>query len=464
MLGLLSMKNCTGSSTSLLVASLGRHLQETILFDFFRIFDHAETSAIDATGGPEKPLHLEFPVFQDESICTMVNENPSDEGSERLGWTCVPSPRQRDAPISPVQHAAQVWTKMQKSASLCRRGWSAMDPTNKGAENSDQQLEYVSKKERAADLKRPPQWCSINEPIEISVGVRNPFCVPLVLKNLRLVAEIEEGAPVAAEEKASCSSSDGVKDRVQIIPVELLVLESHSTQTLRVRVVPLRTGTLRITGLRWELENTEETGQTGVSTRLVHCLHLFQLRGTPLNDSRKNRALGVRKADTRLLVTVVGRRPWIGATLETPICVPHQQTVTAQEVTSTNRTLIFAGQLLRVKVKLKNFGDGPAKYISLVCSKPELVVPQGVPAKGATLDTSLFILSELMPLNAGEEKGTTLLIRAPANAGVHDVNMMLEYCSEPSISTDLGELFFWVLSVDASNCNEQLCPCCSAEL
>ena len=55
--------------------------------------------------------------------------------------------------------------------------------TNEAAEHDYQQLQYVSRKERMADLRRPPQWCSVNEPVEISIDIRNPFRVPLVLKN-----------------------------------------------------------------------------------------------------------------------------------------------------------------------------------------------------------------------------------------------------------------------------------------
>lgn len=451
------MSNNSGIGTSLLVASLGTRFQEAILSDFFGIFDHRLASESDSSaassasenqaGGPDKPLNLEFPVFQDESICTMVNENPADAGIERMGWTRVPAPQRQGAHSPAISPAAHMWSKMQKSASLCRRGWSAMDPSNKAAENSDQQLEYVSKKERAADLKQPPQWCSINEPVEISIGVQNPFRVPLVLKNLRLVAEIEEGASSVSEEKAGGSNSgNNGSDPVLIAPIDRLALEPLTAQTLRLRVVPLHTGTLRITGLRWELENTEGAVAPGAAMQLVHCVHIFQLRGKPLNDTRKNRAMGVRMADTRLMVTVVGRRPWIGATLEAPICGPPQQAAIAHGATRAQRRLILAGQLLQVQIKMKNFGDGAANYVSLVCGKPDLVVPQGIPAVGATSDTSLFLLSDSMPLDAGEEKDITLLIRAPSSPGTHDVNMMLEYCSEPSIPTDIGECLLSVVA------------------
>ena len=201
-LGLLSMRNSNASQPSLLVSSLGKRFQESILSDFFRIFERhtdLDRSQIEQhSGGPNKPLNLDFPQFLDESIRTMVNENPSATRSQRIGWSSVPLQPEQGSPE--MLRTTPVWSKMQKSASLCRRGWSAMDPTNEAAEHDYQQLQYVSRKERMADLRRPPQWCSVNEPVEISIDIRNPFRVPLVLKNLRLVAKIEEDASGVPEE------------------------------------------------------------------------------------------------------------------------------------------------------------------------------------------------------------------------------------------------------------------------
>ena len=52
----------------------------------------------------------------------------------------------------------------------------------------------------------------------------------------------------------------------------------------------------------------------------IPCLHTFDLLGTKVHDTRDQRATGARRRDTRLDVTVVGPRPWIGLRLKDDTC------------------------------------------------------------------------------------------------------------------------------------------------
>lgn len=441
MLDLLSMKRANSQGSNLLVCGLSKATQSSILADMFLFFntttittnnnDGSANAGASGAGGIDNPLDLSFPGFNDEFICTMVNENPSSKsGEEALGWSHVPTPKNRDAIDHQHTHS---WSKMQRAASRCRRGWTSMSPSMGNVDNSQEQLDYVSKKERAADLKRPPQWCSINEPIEVSLHISNPFALPLVLKNVKLIAEIESESKGVSEEKSSSSS------QVKAILVDSLTLEENSRQRLHLRIVPLSVGILHVKGVRWELADTHSDNK-GTTPKTIHCVHKFQLRGTPMNDSRKNRAIGARLADTRLMISVVGPRPWIGASVE--YSAGAQIAVDGK---GSRRYVALPGQLLEVKLKLKNFGGDTAKYISLVCSRPGLVAPQNASIVGATSDTSLFILTDTAPLEAGEEKEISLLVRAPAIQGLENVYLMIEYSSEASIPTDIGKYNYTML-------------------
>ena len=91
--------------------------------------------------------------------------------------------------------------------------------------------------------------------------------------------------------------------RVEIV-ASALTLAPMSTATLRLVLVPRALGELQITGLQWRL-----AGQ-------VWGRKDFDLRGTPLTDSREHRGQGARIADRRLFAHVVAPRPWLGITLD----------------------------------------------------------------------------------------------------------------------------------------------------
>ncbi len=417
-----------GQPGALMLSLLGEKTQRIVLQDLFRVLLHSGESV-----AVESSYDLKFPRFDDESIRTMVNENPAETSATATGWSCVPTPSRR---FPSEMRRSEAWTRLRVAAAECRQGWSMMN------RSGPREPEYVSKKQRAADLQRPPQWCSMNEPVEISVLVRNPLRVSLTLMNVVLTAEmvVDEDAD-SKEQKEAASAGESLR----VVPLARVVLAPETTHTLRLRVIPLQQGELRVNGLRWELccPAFSSTSGKSVSPSRIPCEHKFELPGKLLQDSRQNRARGARQPDTRLMVTVVGRRPWLGATLSAPSGDGEGGGEKASNTESSSSGPQFArvmsGRLLNVALGLRNYGDGPAKYVSVSCGRPNLMVCKGVPVKAASDHGSLFELPELgASLTPAGHAKVPLLFRAPLSPGKHEVKVMIEYSSEPTVPTDIG--------------------------
>ena len=218
-------------------------------------------------------------------------------------------------------------------------------------------------KEKQKDRASPPQWCSVKEPVEIDFVLHNPLDVEMHLKHILLSAHIDRdgggGEGRGGEKRSRGSSVDQAS--VELPTISQLTLPPKSNTTLRMRVVPLREGVLTIEGIQWRLCPTSETPETPETSETVEnnrntilCLHDFDLLGEKLHDTRDHRAMGARAKDTRLQVTVVGPRPWVGLKLAT------QAEEEGGREEGNIVANVVAGQLIQLSLTLTNLGDAPA--------------------------------------------------------------------------------------------------------
>lgn len=149
--------------------------------------------------------------------------------------------------------------------------------------------------------------------------------------------------------------------------------------------------------------------------------------GRKLHDTRDHRATGARAKDTRLQVTVVGPRPWIGLKL-----------ATSNQNDNDSIENVVAGQLISLSLTLTNLGDASAKYITLSSSSD--VVPRNVNITAANGNASLFRLP-VTPLNPNESRTVELILRAPISIGKQDIYVMIEYSTEDDIPNDISKFF-----------------------
>ena len=145
--------------------------------------------------------------------------------------------------------------------------------------------------------------------------------------------------------------------------------------------------------------------------------------------------IGARTKDTRLEVTVVGPRPWIGLTLKS-----EESTHAAAAA-----AVVVVGQLMPLLLTLTNMGDAPAKYITL--SSNASVVPTNVSILSSSVTkegklTTVFRLP-VTPLGPNETREVELTLRVPDNGvGPQDVFVMIEYSDQEDIPQDIGTCVF----------------------
>ena len=450
-------------SSRVLMSELDERLQRIVMFDLFRIVgtnshsnstnDEQSPSELNSASSTATPPRKQIttmciPTVMDATLRTMVNENPSETSTLGTGWSCVPSPA--STMVGLAAKRARSWEKLSASAAWCRRGWDIMREPRQHRDN----LEYVSTKQQAKDVTLPPQWCSINEPVEIDFVLKNPLSVKLCLRDITLVASVlnEEGGESEEGEKRSSSNTD-----LQCDTLESLELGPNCDTVLRMRLVPLRVGILRVEGIQWCLGPTSEDRE-GYSVPVgdIPCLHMFELLGPRVHDTRDQRAMGARRRDTRLDVQVVGPRPWIGLHMTDDT---HNGSGEGENNNNRGRSnsgsysgppppprprVVSSGSLLPLTLTLMNYGDASAKYVTL--SSNCVVVPEGCTIASADGNASLFRLP-ITPLGPEETRVVRLTLRVPATTGIQDIYVMIEYSEEEDIPKDIGALFIVVVAV-----------------
>ena len=262
---------------NVLISQLDERLQRIILFDLFRIVGSSmmredknsratenDEEKSSATSGIKRINNMSIPTVSDPTLRTMVNENPSETSILGTGWSCIPSPEARGGKRSIDIHSsdpnndsttsakrAKEWKKLISSAGWCRRGWEIMNPCTKNPDN----LDYTSHKQKQQDATLPPQWCSVNEPVEIDFILKNPLDVVLCIKNITLIAIIEKKKNNDQETETPTVPTT---PSLQADMLDSLLLQPNSDTVLRMRVVPLIQGILKIQGISWNLGPSEE--------------------------------------------------------------------------------------------------------------------------------------------------------------------------------------------------------------
>jgi hypothetical protein len=415
--------------SQLLMSTLDPRAQGIIMRDLFRV-----VGAQRALNGDEEKCikSMCIPTVIDSTLHTRINENPSESSSNdnelihsNSGWSCIPIPTMSGRHPTAVRRVNE-WEKLISASAWCRRGWNIMKSPTQHRDN----LEYISTRERQIDESLPPQWCSVNEPVEIDFVLNNPLDVEIYLNDIVLTATIKR--------EDDSENNDG--NNLDLSTVSKLTLKPKSNTTLRMRVIPLSEGTLSIEGIQWRLcptaggpqaTATAAMAKYGISeesrNNTILCLHEFDLLGRKLHDTRDHRATGARAKDTRLQVTVVGPRPWIGLKL-----------ATSNQNDNDSIENVVAGQLISLSLTLTNLGDASAKYITLSSSSD--VVPRNVNITAANGNASLFRLP-VTPLNPNESRTVELILRAPISIGKQDIYVMIEYSTEDDIPNDISKFF-----------------------
>ncbi|CAM9772442.1 unnamed protein product [Chrysoparadoxa australica] len=238
--------------------------------------------------------------------------------------------------------------------------------------------------------KPKPKWRATEEPLSLQVVLENPLKVPLSLGHLRLTAEIRpfeapermnldderlaaiptgKLAVMSQEEfdhrlgsaglaglgssKPSASASDLMHALVPgasiVVDQRDITLNPGEKRVVRLRLCPLVTGVVRVTGMTWRLFQDEfESDGSG-------CLlasHKLDIQGPLLQDTLAHRCTRARAPCPVLHAAVVGAMPLLDAAVEG---VPDT---------------LLQGEVVKATLSLKNLGRAAAGHIYLKASLP----------------------------------------------------------------------------------------------
>jgi len=270
---------------------------------------------------------------------------------------------------------------------------------------------------KASTCKNPK---ARGESVAVKIVLSNPLDVPVSLTDVQLVAAMEASdsepgttldAPTfdatIAKLLASTESSP-LRDFGELVVDSLPVtLGPRETSTVLLRVCPLLTGRLKVSGLKWRLNGE------------VWATHEIDLPGPLLQDSLDHRATNARGPNTTLTFDVVDDLPWLALEL--------------QGLPDT----ILQGEVVQAVLKVRNVGRAPAHGLFVKSDAPWCYVgnapsfnpsdPAASPAP-ALMGASGTALEVLDLLPVGEEVMLPLWLRG-VGGGKQALHLLLQYGS-----------------------------------
>jgi len=203
--------------------------------------------------------------------------------------------------------------------------------------------------------------CCTNEAVGVDIEFSNPLDITLLVDDVRLICELEpSGAAASSSSDRLASQAEGTAAEHFVVKRQQLTLRSKEQSILRLRVKPLVPGLLRVLGVDWCLNGS------------VLGRRLFPQRSGPRW-----------KGDTshhRLMFSVIPPMPRLAAMLHG---LP---------------TAVYAGEILRCFLELRNQSDVPLQGVRVAVSHPSEVL---CASKEAAAGSDSVSLPDALRLEAG---------------------------------------------------------------
>ena len=354
------------------------------LFVFKQLLDNGE--AVDSTAG-ETQLHLPF-IRQDETKVmlgyptTRAYASPpgdaSGEEDELLSAAVLFGNASAIdfSELSTDKREIDEWSRLEEVSVRAANG-GKLPPYM--AIGFKPQIRFMSKK----SLNNVKPLTVVDEPIAFEIQTMNPLKVPLVLCDLVLKWKFE---PLDGEEDAS---DDGA------LPVEAetlpeFILSPDATQSIVLKLIPRRRGSLNVVGISYSLGSTSQSqiaaavaaaggvslaapgspnsaSKRGYASIAIKGTQPLTCRGPRLNNTKAEKTSVIHGVDKRLTLDVIQKQPCLSIKFHSPSASRQQQQSPFPET-------LFAGQVQKVVVELKNKGSVAARSVSAVCNHPDVVV------------------------------------------------------------------------------------------
>ncbi|XP_063357938.1 trafficking protein particle complex subunit 8-like [Cydia amplana] len=183
------------------------------------------------------------------------------------------------------------------------------------------------------------------EPIQISITLRNPLKIVIILKDVELlwqfVSESDDSKQVVNNEPMVASGSSLESSAIRGQKIKSVVLEGESSKMLTFSLTPLRMGRLCVQGVAYKLINAGEGGNENATGSVI--------------AGKLNLLSGINASDKRLQITVIPPAP----------CLQMTFTESSADVIS--------GELRIVDVEIRNVGPVDAGPVHFAVSHPDCV-------------------------------------------------------------------------------------------
>ncbi|XP_053609244.1 trafficking protein particle complex subunit 8 isoform X2 [Plodia interpunctella] len=184
------------------------------------------------------------------------------------------------------------------------------------------------------------------EPIQISITLRNPLKITLLLKDVELLWEFEPSAQESQNPEGilnnepAVAAGNAVESNVIYGPkIKSVVLEGECTKVLTFSVTPLKVGQICVHALAYKLINGGETGIPNGNNVTI--------------SGKVNLISGENSLDKRLFIKVMPEAPCLQMTF------------------SDTSTEVISGEMLTVDVEFRNVGPVELRDLHVAVSHPE---------------------------------------------------------------------------------------------
>ncbi|CAN9500793.1 unnamed protein product [Ophioblennius macclurei] len=252
------------------------------------------------------------------------------------------------------------------------------------------------------DNQRPPQ-AVVNEPVVVELPFQNPLKVPLVLYNLSLLWTFEE-------DNATTEKGDEV---VTPQTIQEFLLSPEEIKTARLRLLPHRTGKMKIVGIAYELAAAPgaDTAQTEPSTAFrtlaVRGRQDLHIRGPRLNLTKEDKMSVRHGPDHRLEPVITCPMPLMEVFfLDFP-------------------TALLCGEVRKTMVEFGNVGAVALRGLRVASTHPDFFT-FGSGTNRASTDEEVVPIDGAV-LRPGESVQLPLWLRGPDQEGVHEIHFLFYY-------------------------------------
>jgi len=266
------------------------------------------------------------------------------------------------------------------------------------------------------------------EAVTVGVVLVNPLDIPVTMAELQLVASLDRGeaADAAPAKAVDLNAFDAHLVQLRdpqapvlglslVVDTQTVTLGPRQRAKVLVRVCPLESGAMVISGLKWRLQDQ-------VWTR-----HALDLPGPLLHDTLEHRAAASRAPNTSLWFDVREDMPWLTAEV---VHLPES---------------LLQGQIAQASIKISNMGRAAAGTILAKSSaswfqigaEPSVAGPDCFASPAAALlGTSGTLVQVRLPggeLSAGAHTEIPIWVRG-VGGGKQTVRVVLQYSPAGSSS------------------------------